>query len=172
MNIPIKINDKKYTVKPALEMTVVEYVKFEALKVKDVPSYISMMTGIKMKDAFFAVMSPAIENAIGTVPDIRKVKKPKRSDIDYTKSIDTVGQRHQIEDANLSGARLLVLTLAVSQARSMNIDDVYKLRDKYMSEPFIEILPAAFFFFNRLRRGRNKGVSYLKKLVASTETRL
>ena len=92
----------------------------------DLVKYISWQTGFKMKDAFFAVLSPAVEKAIGKVPDISQLKKPDIDYVDYDKKIETVGQRHQVEQSGKEGFELLAFTLAVSQARSNNIDDVNK----------------------------------------------
>jgi hypothetical protein len=125
--------------------------------------YIAWQTKAPMQDAFFALTSKGVEAAIGVVPDVTKMTRPIWPD--YTKLIDTVGQRHQVESAKLEGFELLVYCLAVSQARSNNCDDVNKLYDAYFNMPFIEVLPAGFFFFKNFKHGKRSVVNYLKWLL-------
>ena len=153
--IPIKIRNKKYKIKSIDELTTSEFLELVKIEELDLVKYISWQTGFKMKDAFFAVLSPAVEKAIGKVPDISQLKKPDIDYVDYDKKIETVGQRHQVEQSGKEGFELLAFTLAVSQARSNNIDDVNKLLDLYLTKPFTEILPAGFFFFRKLQPGKN-----------------
>lgn len=166
MKIPITINGKKYSVRPIADLSTGEFLEFTKIKNQDIMKYIAFETKTKHKDAFFATISPTVERALGKIPDVSKLKRPALSYVDYNKSIETVGQRHQIEDANLKGYELLVFTLAVSQAQSMNIDDVNKLREEYLNKPFIEILPAGFFFLKKLAHGRNSVVNFFAKRKA------
>lgn len=152
--IPIKIRNKKYKIKAISDLNTSEFLELVKIEDIDMVKYISWQTGFKMEDVFFAVTSKTVELAIGKVPDITKIPKPNLNYVDYTKTIETVGQRHQVESSGLDGYELLIFTLAVSQARSNNIDDVNKLRDLYLTKPFIEILPAGFFFFKKLQPGK------------------
>lgn len=161
MRIPIKIGDKKYSIKPIIELTTREFIELSKIENLDTVKYIAWQTEIKIEDAFFAVTSKVIEKAIGKIPDITKF--PKSKWCDYSKIIETVGQRHQVENSNLEGYELLVFCLAVAQARSNNIDDVKKLQTQYLQESFIEILPAGFFFFKNYKDGKNKERKFLKK---------
>jgi hypothetical protein len=164
MKIPIKIGDKKYSIKPIYDLTTAEFIELSKIDDLSMIKYIAWATESNLSDAFFAVVSKSIENAIGKIPDVSKMSRPKLKYIDYSKTIETVGQRHQIESSNLSGYELLVFVLAVSQAKSNNIDDVNHLRDSYMQLPFTEILPAAFFLYKILQYGRNKEPFFLKRL--------
>jgi len=154
--IPIKIAGKKYNIKSIPELSTAEFIELSKIDKLDTLKYIAWQTKLPFKDCFYAIISFAVEKSIGNMPDITKLPKSER--FDYRKIIDTVGQRHQIEASNLTGLELLVFVLAVSQARSNNIDDVYKYRYEYMQLPFSEVLPAGFFFFKIFNLGRNLGV--------------
>jgi hypothetical protein len=162
MTIPIKINGKKYRVKPISELTTAEFITASAIPDCDHVKYIAWQTGRSVDDAFFAVTSKAVENAIGAFPDITKLPRPRH--IDYTKTISTIGQRHQVESSGVKGYDLLVFCLAVAVARSNNIDEVTRLRDAYMQQPAYEILPAGFFFYKKYSNGSKPGREFLKKL--------
>lgn len=151
--IPIKIADKKYKIKTILELTTREFIELTKIEDLSFIKYIAWQTSSDLEKAFFVKMSKSVELAIGVVPDVTKMKRSKR--FDYSKTIQTVGQRHQVEGSNLTGYELLVFCLAVSQAQSNNIDKVHELRDTYLNEPFAEILPAGFFFFKNLEPGKN-----------------
>lgn len=164
--IPIKINSKRYKIKSISELTTAEFIELSKIEALDYVKYISWQTKLSMKDSFFAVTDKAVELGIGSMPDIAHMPAVKLSYVDYNKTISTVGQRHQIEGCGLSGYELLVFCLAVSQAHSVNIDDVYQLRDIYMSKPWQEVLPAGFFFFKIYSRGNKSEPSVLKKLLS------
>jgi len=165
--IPIKIDGKKYSIKAISQLTTKEFIELSKVPVLDMIKYITWQTGI---ESFFAEVSKTVEKAIGIVPDISLLSKPKWPD--YSKTIETVGQRHQIEESGLTGYELLVFVLAVSQARSNNIDDVNKLRDTYLTMPFQKVLPAGFFFFKILQTGRKPGRDYLKRFRARINMQL
>lgn len=171
MKIPIKIGSKKYIIKSIDELTTSEFIELSKIENLDTTKYIAWQTKTNMSDAFFAVIDNTIEKAIGQIHDVSKVHRPKLKYIDYSKLIDTVGQRHQIESSNTIGYELLVLCLAVSQARSANIDDVNKLKADYMQRPFLEVLPAGFFFFKSLQPGKKREVIYFLKLKVLTKIR-
>ena len=157
--IPILISGKKYQIKTISELTTAEFILLSDIPELDTVKYIAWQTGLSFSDAFFAVTSKAVEMAIGVAPDIQKLPRPKG--FDYSKLIDTVGQRHQIENSGKVGFPLLVYCLAVSQARSNNSDHVAELEAGYLSRPFAEILPAGFFFFQNYRDGKKRGLSFL-----------
>ena len=158
--IPIKIAGKKYIIKSINELTTKEFIDMNKLQVTDTVKYVAWQTNTSMDNSFFAVSSKILDKAIGAVPDITKLPRPKM--YDYNKKIITVGQRHQVEASGLSGHKLLVFCLAVSQAQSTNIDHVNALYDEYMLKPFYEILPAGFFFFMTYKTGSKRGVMLLK----------
>lgn len=167
--IPIKIGEKKYNIKVISELTTAEFIELSKIEKPDVLKYVAWQTGVTNEKAFFAIIDPIVEKAIGTVPDITKMKMSKF--FDKKKLIETVGQRHQIEGSGLTGYELLVLTLAVAQARSNNYEDVEKLRKKYMNMPFAEVLPAGFFFFKTYRTGKKSVRSYLNLILALIKIR-
>jgi hypothetical protein len=159
--IPITINKKKYDLKAIWELTTREFIELSKIKDIDIQKYIAWQLSLDADLVFFAKISPAIEAAIGVAPDITTLIPC--TEFDLKKGIDTLGQRHQIEQCNKKDFELLVFTLAVSQAQSMNIDDVTKLYDKYMGMEFYKILPTGFFFFNRSRHGKNSVLENFRK---------
>lgn len=160
--IPIKINNIPYKIKSIADLTTSEFIELSKIEDCDTVKYIAWQTGVSMADSFFAVSSKVLDQAIGTAPDITKLKPSKK--FIYSKTIDTVGQRHQVEACKYTSMELLVYCLAVAQARSNNSDDVDKLYSSYMSRPFEEILPAGFFFFKKYRHGSDKGLSFSRIL--------
>lgn len=167
--IPIRVSNKKYKIKSIDELTTREFIEVSKIESLDMVKYIAYQLAIPKDKAFFAQLDPKLIAAIGKIEDVRKLPKPKGL-FDYTKTIQTVGQRHQIEESNLTDYELLVYVLAVSQALSSNIDEVYKLRDKYMYMSFKDVLPAGFFFFKNLQSGSSYGVNFLKKLAGLINT--
>lgn len=175
--IPIKINNKKFKIKTISELTAKEFIEFSIIvdeclslnlpedqkQLQITIKYIAWQTKESFDNAFFATSSETVEKAIGTIPDVRKLPLPKW--INKSNIIDTVGQRHQIESSKLNGYELLVFTLAVANAKSVNIDDVHNLRDEYYEMPFAEILSAGFFFFKNYRNGKRNARTLLKWLL-------
>jgi hypothetical protein len=153
--IPIKIANKKYKIKTIDELNTAEFIELQKIEKPDVLKYVAWQTKTTHENAFFAIISPTVEKAIGMIPDITKLSVPKW--VNKKNIIDTVGQRHQIESSNLKGYELLILCLAVAQARSNNFEDIEKLKAKYLLMPFTEILPAGFFFFKIYNYGKSKG---------------
>jgi hypothetical protein len=151
--IPVTIADKKYRIKSISELTTREFIELNKIEELTFIKYIAWQTSTDLEKAFFTRIDKLTEQSIGVVPDIRTLKRSKR--FDYKKTIQTVGQRHQVEGCNLTNFELLVFCLAVSQAQSNNIDDVIALRDAYMQQPFTEILPSGFFFFKNLEHGKS-----------------
>ena len=162
--IPLIIADKKYKIKSINELNTAEFIELSKIENVDLIKYIAWQAGINTDKAFFAITDSATEAAIGKAPDITKLKPLPSKLIDYKKTLTTVGQRHQVESCNLSGFDLLVFTLAVSQACSVNIDDVYKLRDRYLTMDWHLILPAGFFFYKKFRRGKRSVRKILLRL--------
>jgi hypothetical protein len=160
--IPIIVDKKKYKIKAIHELSTREFIELSKIELLNVQRYIAWQCSLDEAVVFFIKVSPAIEASIGTVPDITRINPPKR--FNYKRQIETIGQRHQVEQCGKTGFELLVFTLAVAQARSNNIDDVNKLYNEYMQQPFYEILPAGFFFFKRYSRGRRSVQGILKKL--------
>lgn len=160
---PILIGGKKYKIKPIKDLTTEEFIELSKIENCDFIKYIAWQTGVSFEEAFYTKISKPVELAIGVSPDITKL--PKSDKFDYTKLIDTVGQRHQVETLNVTGLELLVYCLAISQARSNNYEDVEKLRAEYLKENFAEILPAGFFFFKKYRAGRKRGLNFLNWLT-------
>jgi len=167
--IPITIQSKKYSIKSIDEINAKEFIELMALTPIDSVKYIAWQTGLKLEEAFFCTISKAVEKGIGQIPDISKLPKSKL--FDYSKLIDTIGQRHQIEQSKLSEYELIVFCLAVSQAQSFNIDEVQQRYDEYLELPFKDVFAAGFFFCKNLEHGRSKGLRRLMKQLFLTKTK-
>ena len=167
--IPIKIADKKYKIKTIDELSTAEFIELQKIEKPDVLKYVAWQTNTTYDKAFFAIISPTVEKAIGVIPDITKMSVAKW--VNKKNIIDTVGQRHQVESSDLKGYELLVLCLAVAQARSNNFEDIEKLKSEYMTKPFAEILPSGFFFFKIYNYGKNKGQKRLSLRRVLTKIR-
>lgn len=168
--IPLTINKKKVKIKSIDELTTKEFIELSHIENCDTVKYIAWQTGLTFNDAFFVKSPKSLEKQIGIAPDITKLPTLILDYVDYSKMIETVGQRHQVEESKLQGYELLVHCLAVSQAQSMNIDDVNRIKDIYLEKPFKEILPAGFFFFKIYRDGRGKGLIFLTWLMELIRT--
>lgn len=168
--IPILIQNKKYKIKTIAELNTSEFIELCKIENLDTIKYIAWQTQLNTDKAFFSVIDPVVEKQIGSIPDVTKLRRPTLPYVDYKKTIQTVGQRHQIEGANITGYALLVFCLAVSQAQSNNIDDVNQLQAWYLKQKWTDILPAGFFFYQNLQTGKRKEMrllSWLRELIST-----
>jgi len=162
--IPIKIKGRKYKIKRVSELTTQEFIDINNIEDLDYVKYIAYFTKKNYNDAFFAVVSKSIENAIGLIPDITKMKRPKG--FDYSKTIETVGQRHQVEAIKKTGLDLLVYTLAVAQCATTDATIVKKTYQEYLKQPFKKILPAGFFFLQDFTKWQKLRAEEFVKVAA------
>lgn len=161
--IPIIIDNKKYKIKAIDELNTKEFIELTSLPELDTIHYIAWQTKTDLSRSFFATSTKAIDLAVGKIKDPLKLPIPKW--VNTKLLIETVGQRHQIEESKLTGYPLIVFILAVSQARSNDIDKVNELRDKYMLMDWIEIIPAGIFFFKILNYGLIKEKNFFKRIL-------
>ena len=169
--IPIKIHGKKYKIKSIYELTTKEYIEFSKIKNPDYVKFIAWQTGFEEKEAFFAVISKTVQKQMGKFDDITTMK-PIWKSLDKNKTVFSVGQRHQIEQSKREGFEFLVYVLAVAQVVSINIDDVEKRYNYYLTKPWFEILPAGFFFFRILRSGKTSGTRLSRILYKLIKTKV
>lgn len=170
--IPIKINNKKYSIKSIDELTTKEYIELSKIEGIEIVRYVAWQTNLTFEKAFFATTDKELEIAIGKTKDISKLPILPVHYLNFKKSIETVGQRYQIETSKLEGYELLVFCLAVAQAQSNNIDDVHKLINYYNTKPWRETLPAGFFFYRLYRNGKRFVDGFLMNLLDLIKTRL
>lgn len=177
--IPIKINGKTQKVPTFDELTVkqyIEYVKILRKKKKfDIIDYLSLVLKQEYKLVYFSKIHnvEGLMKVIGSSRDYRKIKPGKQFVISgevYNLDnylIETVGQRFMIQENAKrfkSDEELLCFVLAVSIIREVNLSKVQELKDKIMDEPYIDILPTAFFLFRNLTNGLSKGRNILRGL--------
>lgn len=167
MKIPIKINGKSYKVAQVCDLNTREFItvsKIKGISAKDgqfdTVKYIAWYLKLDTKEAFFATMPGKLHRELSYFPDVEKGALPILSYIDPKKTIQTVGQRFQVEESSLKGYELAVFILAVTQAESNNIDDVNKLFELYMDKPAVYILSYAFFFSKIYKDGKSIAVSF------------
>lgn len=149
--IPIIVEGKKVQIKKIKELNVSDLIELEKIEGLNIVKYIAWATGISNEDAFFTKIDRHVIKAVGTFPPIDSLPVlPKY--LDY--SVDTLGQRYQIESSNLQGYELVIFTLAVAMARSNNIDDVDRIVKELRERPYMEVLPAGVFFLKTLGVGK------------------
>lgn len=170
--IPITINKVKHSIKRIDELSTGEFIEMSKIDGLDVVKYISWQTGLTIDEAFFAVTDDVLELAIGKAPDITKLPLATVDYIDYKKGVDTVGQRHQVEDSKKKDFELVLFTLAVAQAASTDIDKANELYREYLDKPFYETLPAGFFFYKRFKNGKKIGENICVWLLELIKIRL
>lgn len=151
--IPIIIKNRKYKVKPIASLTTAEFIELSKVEDLDIMKYIAWSTSSTMDDVYFVKISPVVEQLIGTIPDVTKLPPPAWAK--KQSPIDMIGQRHQVERSGKEGLDLLVFVLAVAMARSNDEEKVNILYNCYMTLPFVEVLPAGFFFSTNLANGKN-----------------
>ena len=134
MKIPIKINNKSYKVPQLCDLNTKDFIevsKIEGIATEkeqfDSVKYIAWYLKLDTKEAFFATMPDKLHRELSYFPDVRKTSLMPLDYIDPKKTIETVGQRFQVEESGLKGYELAVFVLAVAQAQSNNIDEVNKL---------------------------------------------
>lgn len=151
--IPIKIGGKPFKIKPINSLITREFVEVSKIKNLDLMKYIAWFTGVKNEDAFFAKISNTVVEAIGQFKPIEKMPFPNT--FDKRKLIETIGQRHQIERCKKKDYELLIYILAVSQAQTNDTSKVNEMYESYLEMPYVEVLPAGFFFYKNLKTGSN-----------------
>lgn len=166
--IPITIGDKKYRIKAIKDLSTKEFIEVSGMDSIDLLKYIKWASGAKLEDVFFASISEQLRSAIGSFKAIADLPIPYK----YSKcSIDTVGQRNQIEACHKTGYDLVVFTLAVAICRDNNIDVVNKKVEQLMGEPYVEVIPAGVFFLNLLRNGKSSERNFLKRSLLYLKTK-
>ena len=177
MKIPIKINGKSYKVPMLCDLSTREFIevsKIEGIATEsgqfDSVKYIAWYLNLDTKDTFFATMPDKLHRELSYFPDVRNMALPILDYIDPKKTIETVGQRFQVEESSLKGYELTIFILAVAQAGSNNIDEINNLFDFYMTRPAVHILPYAFFFSKISKSGKSKGVNFSLWLLGLIRT--
>jgi len=180
--IKLKINGEKKEIPTSSELTVNQYVEFISSEKQNIVSYLSVVLGINYKEAFFSkVGNNALLKRIGKVEDYSKIKPSKKlvfkdSSFFYVPDeISTVGQRWMIEEnaQKMEQEEYFCFVLAVGLASdSMDFGKVNDLKEKIMNEPYLSVLPTAFFLLKNSLLGKSSGVNYFSRLIALTAIRI
>lgn len=171
--IPLKITQDghttKYMIKSINELTTREFIKLSKIENPSIIDYLAISTGITYDKACeFKIEKPwLIQKAIGEIPDIEKLPVPEWTNKNV---IETIGQRYLIEtnSEKFKNYDLIVFVMAVAMKRTMNIDEIYKYMEYLYNRSFIEVIPAARFFFLNFKYGKSKGniiLNLIRKLI-------
>lgn len=180
----IKINNKSCKIKPASELSVLEYVKIFAGLEKKTSSleiliqYISVTTGIKYNHvADINIDKTTIRRLFAYVGEIPQAKDiltskefyhKKTGKTLYQKSVNwrTLGVRKMLEDRKTEDQiELAVYLLAVYLSGDYDSDRVQGIYNELQDYNAIEVLGFVIFFFRKLYLGRSSGKSFLKTLL-------
>lgn len=177
--IPIKINGQTQKVPTFNELTVKQYIEYTKIfrkkKKFDIIDYLSLVLKQEYKLVYFSKIHnvDGLMNVLGHARDYRKLKPGKQFVIagDYYNLdnylIETVGQRFMIQEnakRYKTDEELLCFVLAVSIIREVNLIKIQELKNKIMNEPYVDILPTAFFLSRSLISGLNKGKNIFQRL--------
>lgn len=173
--ISIKINGEKKKIPTANELTVSQYSELVKAEKQNIISYLSIVLGVEYKTTFFSkINNIALLKRIGKVEHYDKLKPKKKivlSDSSFyyiPNEIETLGQRFMIEEnsSKLEEEEYLCFVLAVGLSKDpMNYDSVNSLKEKLMNEPYVNILPTAFFLLKNLSNGKRSVRNFFRELV-------
>jgi len=156
--IELKINKEKKYIPTVRELTVKQYIAFMNSEKQDIINYLSVTLGVD----YVAAWNLNINNydvlfaRIGEIKDYSKLK-PRKFILDYeVEEISTIGQRFMIEEQSkaFENEELMCFILAVALIKTPDIGRIIELKNKLMDEPFMEILPTAFFLQKRFVNGK------------------
>ncbi len=189
----IKINDKKYTVKPLSQLSVLEYVQIvDKARYIDLISYISALVGFEIDSANVKMNNIDIAERILLDADIdfSKIKTPNIFEynkethiVNAAKSLEGIGAtedmdsgtfgnkymfnlyRRQFENKDISIAALCVYALAIVLSKEPEYADIDTIYYKLLEMNWQVILPIGFFLSKKLSNRRNFLMIFLRTLI-------
>lgn len=178
-----KINGKTEKIPTARELTVNQYIKLQKRESINIVNYLSVVLNINYKKAFDLKITNynALKSRIGVIQDYQKLtpkSKISLNDGNYfyvPDEIETVGQRWMIEEnaRKITDEELLVFILAVGLVSDpTDFEKVKATQALLMQQPYIDILPTAFFLQLRFLTGRNNELSFSKRLTFWVRTQI
>jgi hypothetical protein len=179
----IKINGKKYNIKPLSQLSVLEFVQIvDKARYIDLISYMSALTGIEIDSA--NVKMNNIEIAERTLLDVdidfSKIATPNIFEFDNSTYIvnqmdsGIFGNRYvfnlyrrQFDKEQISIVMLCVYALAITLSKGDKYDDIDIIFPKLMRMNWQIVLPVGFFLSKKLSNKRNYLMIFLRKSIIS-----
>ena len=175
----IKINGKKYDIKPLSQLSVLEFVQIvDKARYIDLISYISALVGFEIDNANVKMNNIEVAERILLDADIDfgKIKVPNI--FEYNKNLHIVNQmdtgvfgnryvfnlyRKQFEKEEISVVILCVYALSIMLSKEDEYVDIDKIFMKLMTMKWQIILPIGFFLSKKLSDRRNYLMIFLRK---------
>lgn len=138
------------------ELSVIQYSKFIHNEKQRLVDYIVITTNKKYNYITKSEIKKysSLLNRIGQLDDYTQIKADKKLFLGkyWLKPVKTVGQRIVIEECGYVNEELICFILACGLTGSDDFETIDKLKNKLMNEPYLEILPAGFFFAEKFRK--------------------
>ena len=177
----IKINSKKYDIKPLSQLSVEEYAMIvDKARYIDLISYISALIGFEIDSANVEMKNIEVAERIllDTDIDFSKIKVPNLFEFD--ESIHIVTQmdsgvfgnryvfnlyRRQFDSGGISIVMLCVYALAITLSKKEEYADIDIIFMKLMRMNWQIILPLGFFLCKKLSNKRNYLMIFLRTSI-------
>ena len=177
----IKINDKKYNVKPFSQLSVLEYVQIvDKVRYVDLISYISALVGFEIDSANVEMKNIEVAEYLLLDADIDFSKIDAPNIFEYNKGLHIVNQmdtgtfgnkyvfnlyRRQFDSEQISVVMLCVYALAITLSKEDEYADIDKIVMRLMRMSWQVVLPIGFFLSKKLSNKNKFSMIFLKKLI-------
>lgn len=186
-----KINNKKYQIKPASEMTVSEYIElFDRFKPETkslglLLDYISVTLGLDYKhvaDVNFDVKTiRRLFAYVGEIQDVEDMpistefyyKKTGKTYYQKTINWQSVGARRMIEERKEDNQlKLAVYLLAIYISENYDYEKTEAIYEELHEYRAIEVFSFIVFFFKNLKNGKKPGENFFRKFLKKRNTNI
>jgi hypothetical protein len=177
----IKINDKKYSVKPFSQLSVMEYVQIvDKVRYVDLVSYISALVGFEIDSANVEMKNIEVAEHLLLDADIDFSKIDMPNIFEYNKGLHITTQmdkgtfgnkyvfnlyRRQFDSEQISIVMLCVYALAITLSKEDEYADIDEIVMRLMRMSWQVILPIGFFLCKKLSNKKMYLTIFLKKLI-------
>ena len=177
----IKINNKKYNVKPFSQLSVLEYVQIvDKVRYVDLISYISALVGFEIDSANVEMKNIEVAEHLLLDADIDFSKIDAPNIFEYNKGLHIVTQldkgtfgnkyvfnlyRRQFDSEQISIVMLCVYALAITLSQEDEYADIDEIVKRLMRMSWQVVLPIGFFLCKKLKNKKMYLTIFLKKLI-------
>lgn len=177
----IKINGKKYDIKPFSQLSVLEFVQIvDKARYVDLISYISALIGFEIDSANVEIKNIEIAERILLDADIDFTNIATPNIFEFDKNIYIVNQmdsgifgnryvfnlyRQQFDKEQISIVILCVYALAIILSKEDKYSDIDIIFHKLMRMKWQIILPIGFFLSKKLSNKKNYLMIFLRKSI-------
>lgn len=177
----IKINDRKYNVKPFSQLSVLEYTQIvDKVRYVDLVSYISALVGFEIDSANVEMKNIEVAERLLLDADIDFSKIDMPNIFKYNKGLHIVTQmdsgtfgnkyvfnlyRRQFDSEQISVVMLCVYALAITLSKEDEYADIDKIVMRLMRMSWQVVLPIGFFLCKKLKSKKMYLTIFLKKLI-------